>query len=653
MRLPSYDETLPRLVGAGLVASGPDANTGQVEARCPTHDDANASLSLGRGADGKALITCHAGCEPDKIVAALFKSPSGQKEFQRNPGKVSRVRMKPAKAIRNQGDPAAWHRRLLKSPAARLALMTEERGLIAETLDRYQIGWDGSRFTIPVRDADGTFINVRRYSPNPSPGSDKMLNLPRHGAAVLYPEAVLRAEGDLPVLLCEGELDALLANQEAQGQFIAVTGTGGADTVPKDLSALAGREVFVAYDCDDAGQKGALAIAERLANVAASVRVLDLTRLGLEVGSKQDVTDLLLAREDAASALIAEIERLRAEPQQQAHRRFHSGGSFILDQPTNTPVVWGEGERVLWAEGEGLLLVGGDGVGKSTLAQQLMLARLGLRDTFLGLPVAPAQGKVLYLAMDRPRQIRRSLARMVTEEDRALLDARLAFWEGPLPFDPTANAQALADWIDGDLGSGFSDVIADSMKDLAPGLSDDKVGAAINSAMQEVLARGMQWLGLHHNRKPAADRTTEYGIADVYGSRWLTAGMGSVVLVVGDAGSPEVQLRHVKQPVALVGPLLVAHEHSEGRSSVRRPRTNALGVLQESPGEEFTTKQITEAVWGKSDAAARKRVLRELERLTLEHDEVHKVNEGRGGRGGSTSVGWVFRPDSQRTEQRT
>jgi hypothetical protein len=40
-------------------------------ARCPAHDDRNASLSVGTGADGRALIRCHAGCPADTIVAAL------------------------------------------------------------------------------------------------------------------------------------------------------------------------------------------------------------------------------------------------------------------------------------------------------------------------------------------------------------------------------------------------------------------------------------------------------------------------------------------------------------------------------------------------------------------------------------------------------
>lgn len=40
-------------------------------ARCPAHDDAHASLSVGAGDDGRVLLYCHAGCEVANVVAAL------------------------------------------------------------------------------------------------------------------------------------------------------------------------------------------------------------------------------------------------------------------------------------------------------------------------------------------------------------------------------------------------------------------------------------------------------------------------------------------------------------------------------------------------------------------------------------------------------
>lgn len=42
----------------------------QRAARCPAHDDHRASLSVGRGDDGRVLLHCHAGCALDAILTA-------------------------------------------------------------------------------------------------------------------------------------------------------------------------------------------------------------------------------------------------------------------------------------------------------------------------------------------------------------------------------------------------------------------------------------------------------------------------------------------------------------------------------------------------------------------------------------------------------
>src|SRR5262249_9150762 len=40
-------------------------------AKCPAHDDANPSLSIKEGKDGKVLLNCFAGCSTESVVAAL------------------------------------------------------------------------------------------------------------------------------------------------------------------------------------------------------------------------------------------------------------------------------------------------------------------------------------------------------------------------------------------------------------------------------------------------------------------------------------------------------------------------------------------------------------------------------------------------------
>ena len=40
-------------------------------ARCPAHDDRKPSLAIRQGTDGKVLVRCHAGCDQERLIAAL------------------------------------------------------------------------------------------------------------------------------------------------------------------------------------------------------------------------------------------------------------------------------------------------------------------------------------------------------------------------------------------------------------------------------------------------------------------------------------------------------------------------------------------------------------------------------------------------------
>ena len=317
-------------------------------------------------------------------------------------------------------------------------------------------------------------------------------------------------------------------------------------------------------------------------------------------------------------------------------RRLVDGASFILDIPEVMPSVWGRDDQILWAAGQGLLICGPQGVGKTTLAQQLVCSLLGINGAaLLGFPVIPAEGRVLYLAMDRPQQIAHSFRRMVTEEHRDLLRSRLSFWTGPLPFNIVKDPQALANFLE---EAGATIAFADSYKDLAPNLTQDEVGSAVNSAVQEVIARGMQWCGLHHQRKAQADNRRPNTLDDVYGSNWLTAGMGSVLLLWGKPGSPVVELAHLKQPGAVVGPLNVTHSHAAGTSSVRHVDDTLMAMLLEAGAKGVTVKQVAQVLYGSIDRPETEKARRRLQKLA-EENCARTEPAATGGKGGGGDSG--------------
>lgn len=230
---------------------------------------------------------------------------------------------------------------------------------------------------------------------------------------------------------------------------------------------------------------------------------------------------------------------------------FIYGAEDDEDQP-----LWGTPEQPLWMPGEALWFVAPTGVGKTTLAVLLLCARCGVGPgEVLGMPVAPDRARrTLYVAADRPRQARRLLRLMAPPGARDALEEVLVFHRGPLPFDLAQQPDALLATC---RAHGVGTLVLDSLKDLAVGLADDKVGAAVNRALQLCLAAGIEVVVLHHQRKAQAENRRPNKIGDVYGSQHLTAGAGSVVLLWGDAGDRQVDLLHLKQPAEPVGPLRV------------------------------------------------------------------------------------------------
>jgi len=240
------------------------------------------------------------------------------------------------------------------------------------------------------------------------------------------------------------------------------------------------------------------------------------------------------------------------------------GAAFILDRPDDIAAVWGQSPCVLWAKGEALMIAGGQGLGKTTLAGQVCRARM-LGGEVLGLPVERSDTPILYLGMDRPSQIARSMGRQFTEADRKPLSEKLIVRTGPPAADLATNPTLLAE-IAQRYGAGT--VFVDSLKDAAVGLSSDEVGAGYNRARQHLLAQGVELCELHHDRKAGAGGGASSTVSDIYGSTWLTAGCGSVILLTGDPGDPIIGFRHVKQPVEEIGPFRLLHDQAAGQLTV-------------------------------------------------------------------------------------
>jgi len=199
-----------------------------------------------------------------------------------------------------------------------------------------------------------------------------------------------RIEG--PLLLCEGELDALCALSHG---FNALTGSAGASTFKHEWASYIAdthpgdSRLLIVYDGDDAGRKGAKKAASGLHGAGVSVGLVALP-------DGQDVSEVLLA--GGRRALEDCLRRAESyEPEAQSGQPAF--GILASDiRPEEVTWIW---DRWLPA-GELVLLDGDPGLGKSTLVCEIA-ARVTQGEQLPGSsPQAITGGVILVGAEDSP-----------------------------------------------------------------------------------------------------------------------------------------------------------------------------------------------------------------------------------------------------------
>lgn len=134
-----------------------------------------------------------------------------------------------------------------------------ERGITKEIIHQSDLTWNGREIVIPVFDKDNNFI-FNKYRRDPF---ELNKEIPKYRyelgstSSLFNIQTIINKTDDI-IFIVEGELDALLLNSFGLN---AVSSTGGASTFKEEwISNFNNNQIYIVYDLDDAGIKGALRI---------------------------------------------------------------------------------------------------------------------------------------------------------------------------------------------------------------------------------------------------------------------------------------------------------------------------------------------------------------------------------------------------------
>lgn len=167
------------------------------------------------------------------------------------------------------------------------------RGISDKTIDRFRLGWHNGWSTIPIF-IDGIFINfqIRRDEPN-----KRIKSWYRGTGSQLFNSDLLKLTPS--VIIAESPTDAILLQQYG---FPAISHTAGATgwSVKWFASFMKLKNIFILYDNDKAGNKGAKKVAEHLGEDRCRVYTFegyadkyDVGDFFLNGGTSEELTNIL------------------------------------------------------------------------------------------------------------------------------------------------------------------------------------------------------------------------------------------------------------------------------------------------------------------------------------------------------------------------
>ncbi len=241
----------------------------QSYARCPMHNDTNASFTVNMSTDEWYCHGCGKGGRYVEFIENYY-------DVGRDVAVVAVKQWEQRKTLPfpTEDYVEACIRKLQEKPAEIKAL--HDFGISDEIIKKYKLGYDDTRITIPIYSRTNKLINVRKYLPphRRIDGSTnaKVIGIRGCNESRFFPYDSFAPENDV-IYVVEGEKDCLVALSQGLN---CVTGTGGSNMPVHEESLFTGKKVYLMIDNDPAGARLTAHYVNALRGVASQLKIIKL-----------------------------------------------------------------------------------------------------------------------------------------------------------------------------------------------------------------------------------------------------------------------------------------------------------------------------------------------------------------------------------------
>lgn len=161
-----------------------------------------------------------------------------------------------------------YHNTLLTNGIV-LDYLLHNRGWSEDVIKNHKIGWNGYRVTIPIKNKNGDYVNIRCYDAlHKFDPSEKMISWKRNmGGVNLWPIHIVEDADE--IYLFEGEPDTILGLSLGLQAATLTSGVAAiANNIHKFANYFKGKKVYLIYDTDQAGKKASLNVSRILSKIA-------------------------------------------------------------------------------------------------------------------------------------------------------------------------------------------------------------------------------------------------------------------------------------------------------------------------------------------------------------------------------------------------